>query len=107
MYFFFSANPFAPCYFAENRLLKLVEQFSGYKEPIKNYPKRHLYFGHSVHGLLFQNQNISFQRSGMHRKQNLKIVFGLKSVVAVLTFTSRFLAYLGRLLGFISVDKVV
>ena len=36
-----------------------------------------------------------------------KLNFGLKNVAAVLTFTLRFLAYLGRLLGFISVDKVV
>ena len=70
-------NPFAPGDFAEKRVLKLVEWFSGhwYKE-LKLTTNR--FTGFPLHGLLIQMQNISLQSSGMRRKQNFKIVFGLK-----------------------------
>ena len=48
--------------------------------------------GCTLHGLLIQMQNISLRSSGIHRKQNFKIVFGFKSNTAVLTFTFRFLS---------------
>ena len=46
----------------------------------------------TLHGLLIEMQNISLRSSGMRRKQNFDIVFGLKSDTAVLTFTFRFLS---------------
>ena len=65
-------------------------------------------------------QNISVRSSGMHRKQNLEIVFGFKSDTAVLTFTflfpsipsffaflaSFFFSLAGHLVGFILVGRV-
>ena len=70
-------NPFAPEDFAEKHVLKLVEWFSGhcYKE-IKLTTNR--FTGCTLHGLLIQMQNISLRSSGIRRKQNFKIVFGLK-----------------------------
>ena len=62
-------------------------------------------------------QNISLWSSGMHRKQNFEIVFGLKSDTTVLTFTFHFLSSLfihfscliffgWDLVGFILLGKV-
>ena len=69
--------------------------------------------------LLTQKQNIGLRSSGMHRKQNFEIVFGLKSYRAVLNFTFHFLSspllslflphffsFAGHLVGFILVGKV-
>ena len=43
--------------------------------------------GRTLCSLLIQMQHVSLWGSGMRRKQNFKIVFGLKSDTAVLTFT--------------------
>ena len=43
-----------------------------------------LFTGGTLCGLLIQRLNISLRSSGMHRKQNFKIVFGFKSDAAVL-----------------------
>ena len=75
--------------------------------------------GGTLCGLLIQRLNISLRSSGMHRKQNFKIVFGFKSDAAVLTFTflrsllrplyllflPPFFSLAGHLVGFILVGK--
>ena len=45
-----------------------------------------------LRSILIQMQNITFPNSGMRRKQNFEIVFGLKSDTAVLTFSFSFLS---------------
>ena len=50
--------------------------------------------GRTLCGLLIQMQNISLRSSGMHKKENFEIVFGLKSDTTVLTFTFHFLSSL-------------
>ena len=64
-------NPFAPGDFAEKRVLKLVEWFSGhcYKE-LKLTTNQ--FTGRTLGGLLIQMQNISLQSSGM-RTANLQV----------------------------------
>ena len=49
--------------------------------------------GRTLHGLLFQMQNISLRSLDMHRKQNFEIVLEFKSDTAVLAFTFRFLSF--------------
>ena len=111
-------NPFAPEDFAEKHVLKLVEWFSGhcYKE-IKLTTNR--FTGCTLHGLLIQMQNISLRSSGICRKQNFKIVFGLKvtqqSWLLLFAFTPplffrffclNFFSLAGHLVGFIFVGRV-
>ena len=60
--------------------------------------------------LLIHMQNNSLRSSQMCRKQNFKVVFGVKSGTAVLTFPFRFLlpsSFPGHLEGFILEDKIV
>ena len=81
-------SPFTPGDFAEKRVLKLVEWFSGHCHVIKELKlTTNPFTGRALHGLLIQIQNISLRSSGMGRKQNFEIVFGFESDTAVLTFT--------------------
>ena len=63
--------PFAPVDIAENRVLKLVERFSGHcraNQVLKLTTKP--FTGRTLRGVLIQMQNISLRSSGMRRKQN-------------------------------------
>ena len=85
-------NPFAPGDFAEKRVLKLVEWFSGhcYKE-LKLTTNQ--FTGRTLGGLLIQMQNISLRSSGMQRK-----LFAF--------LASFFFSLAGHLVGFILVGRV-
>ena len=94
-------NPFAPGDFAEKHVLKLVEWFSGhcYKE-LKLTTNR--FTGCTLQSLLIQMQNISLRSSGMRRKENLEIVFGLtvtqQSLLLLFAFTpALFFAFLASI----------
>ena len=77
--------------------------------------------GRTLCSLLIQMQHVSLWGSGMRRKQNFEIVFGLKSDTAVLTllfgftsllpsyfaFLASFFSPAGHLVGFILVGKVL
>ena len=68
-------NPFAPGDFAEKRVLKLVEWFSGHCRAIELKLTTNRFTGRTLGGLLIQMQNISSRSLGMRRKQNFEIVF--------------------------------
>ena len=63
--------------------------------------------GRTLHRLLIQMQNISLQSSGICRKQNFEIVFGLLLSLfpSFFAFLASFFSLVGHLLGYILLGK--
>ena len=74
-------NPFAPGDFAEKRVLKLVEWFSGHCRAKGLKLTTNRFTGRTLRGLLIQMQNISLRSSGMRRKQNFDTFRFLSSLL--------------------------